>query len=478
MTPASRHPKALPYLFLTEMWERFGFYVVNGMLVLYLTHAFGFSDEKSFTILGVFMALAYISPMIGGILADRFLGFKTAIFWGGLFLITGYAFLALPWSNLFYPALATIIVGNGLFKPNISSLLGTLYKYDDPARESGFTIFYIGINIGALLAGISSGAIKDHFGWQAGFGLASGGLLIGLCTFALGVKFGDIKYKAETLVRKKFLTKPWLIFYCIIGIGIITFWLQNTMISNWVLPIFGAAILIYIITVACFQPPEQRNRLLLLIFLILSSIVFWALFLQLFSSSNLFIDRLVDKHFIWFNIPTTFFYSLEGAFVILLGPFMVWSWQTLSQNERNPSPFIKFIFATIFIGLGFAVLGASTYFSNSDHMISLWWVVASYLLITMGEMLLSPIGLSAVTTLSPPHLTGMMMGVWFVGTGFGGQFSGQLAKLSSVPKDITDAATQLPIYRSAFFDYAYLAFGVAVLLFVLQWGLRKILKEN
>jgi len=474
---SNRYPKALPFLFLTEMWERFGFYVVQGMLILYLTEAFGFSDSKSYTIQGVFTALVYIAPMAGGILADRFLGLKTAIIWGGFFLIAGYAMLALPMTSLFYPALATIIIGNGLFKPNISSLLGALYEPNDPRRDSGFTIFYVGINLGVLLAGFSSGAIKNHFGWHAGFGLASAGLIIGLITFAIGFKWGDIKYKPVALTQKKFLSKAWLILYCLIGIGFITVWLQSSLLGDWLLPIVGIVLLVYIFVLAYKQEPQYRNRLILLNFLILSSIVFWTLFLQLFSSANLFIDRLVDKQILGFHIPTTAFYATESIFVILLGPFMAWSWQALNQSARNPSPFIKFIFATAFIGLGFVVLGVSTYFTNTVNMISPWWVLLAYFMITIGEMLLSPIGLSAVTILAPPHLAGMMMGIWFVAIGFGGEFAGLIAKIASIPENVTDALIQLPIYRAAFFDYAYLAFGVAVVLFILQWGLRKLLEE-
>ena len=478
MTVARRQPRGLPYLFLTEMWERFGFYVVQGMLILYLTEAFGFSDDKSFTIQGVFTALAYIAPMIGGLLADRFLGFKTAIIWGGFFLITGYAMLALPWTSVFYPALATIIIGNGLFKPNISSLLGMLYKPDDPARDSGFTIFYVGINIGVLLAGFSSGAIKNHFGWHAGFGLASAGLILGLCIFSIGIKLNAIKYKASRLKRKKFFSPQWLFLYCVLSIGIISYWLQSSVLGNWLLPIAGIVMLFYLFILAYRQKPQYRNRLILLNFLILSSIVFWTLFLQLFMSANLFIDRLVNKDILGITIPTTAFYAIEGIFVILLGPFLAMSWQVLNQSARNPTPFIKFIIATVIIGLGFVVLGVSTYFTDSAHMVSPWWILLSYFLITIGEMLLSPIGLSAITILSPPHLMGMMMGVWFVALGFGGMFAGLLAKLSSVPENVTDVVSQLAIYRVAFFDYAYLAFGVAVVLFVLQWGLRKILRDS
>ncbi len=480
MIHTQRHPKALPFLFLTEMWERFGFYVVQGLLVLYMTKAFGFSDDESFTILGMFTALAYIAPMIGGFLADKLLGFKMAIVWGGIFLISGYAILALPWSNGFYLALATIVVGNGLFKPNISSLLGALYSPGDTSRDSGFTIFYIGINLGALLAGLSSGAIKDIFGWHAGFGLASAGLVLGLIIFAIGVKKGDIHYQPDLpLVNKHFfLRKPWLIFYCLLAIGVATFLLQSSLLGKWLLPIVGILLLFFVFKLALRQDEHYRPRLITLNILIISSIIYWMFFLQLFSSANLFIDRLVDKNVFGIPLPTTVFYSLESAFVILLGPAFAWSWQTLNQNDRNPQPFTKFILAILFAGLGFLVLAVSTFFTNSANMISPLWIVLSYLLITIGELLLSPIGLSAVTQLSPPHLTGKMMGIWFAALGFGGQFSGMLAKLSSVSATTTEAVTQLPIYRTAFFDYAAIAFGVVILLFMLQLILMPLLSKK
>jgi len=481
MTSLRRHPKALPYLFLTEMWERFGFYVVQGMLVLYMTKAFGFSDDQSYTILGVFTALAYIAPMIGGFLADAFLGFKNAILWGGIFLIAGYAMLTLPGYRDFYLALATIIVGTGLFKPNISSLLGALYSQGDSGRDSGFTIFYIGINLGVLLSGLSSGAIKNHFGWHAGFALASLGLVIALITFWVGVKWGDMKCNVlPTLLEKKalLLRKPFLFAYCILSVGVISLLLQNKVVGDWVLPIVGVFLLFFVFILAHRQEEPYRKRLFMLNFLIISSIVFWAIFWQMFFSANLFIDRLVDKTVWGWNIPTTAFYTLESIFIILLGPALAWSWHTLSESNRNPSPMLKFILAIISVGLGFAVLAFSTYFHNEANLVNPLWIVLAYFLITVGEMMLSPIGLSAVTMLSPPHLTGMMMGVWFVALGFGGLFAGMLAKLSSVSGAAQDALAQLPVYRHAFLDYTYLALGIAVILFILHMALRKMLQED
>jgi POT family proton-dependent oligopeptide transporter len=255
-------PKALRYLFLTEMWERFGFYVVQGLLVLYMTKAFGFSDSNSYTIMGVFSALAYIAPFPGGVIADRILGFKTSVIWGGIFLSAGYAMLALwtDWKYAFYMSLATIIVGNGLFKPNVSSLLGSLYSPGDPRREPGFTIFYVGINLGVLLSG-GSGFIKDHFGWHASFGLASIGLLIGLIVFFFGLKhLTSIKnspYQTSTPARG--ITKVCIFLGCLITISLISLLLQNQLLAKWLLPIAGIVLLIFLVITAMRQPPTDRT---------------------------------------------------------------------------------------------------------------------------------------------------------------------------------------------------------------------------
>lgn len=478
--PNKKHPKALTYLFLTELWERYGFYIVQGMLVLYLTKALGFPDDDSYTISGLFTALAYISPMFGGFIADRFLGFEVTILWGGIFLIVGYALLAFLSLDGFYFALATIIIGTGLFKPNISSLLGALYKPDDPGRDSGFTFFYIGINVGIFLAGLSSGFIKDYFGWKASFGFASIGLIISLITFFMGLKNGSIRTAIDRKIsppRSIFLSAYFLIFYCIIANLILGFLLKSSILGNWLLPAVGVCLVVFMFTlVTRLKDNEERKKLIMLNVLIISSVVFWALFWQMFFSVNLFIDRLVDRRVFGIELPTTVFYTLESIFIILFGPALAWSWQTLNENERNPSPMMKFILAIVIIGLGFFVLAICTHFYNASYLVNPLWIVLAYFLITTGEMLLSPIGLSAVTTLSPPHLTGMMMGIWFAALGFGGQFAGVLAKLSSVEGSAQDALVQLPIYGHAFMQYAYLAFGVAIVLFFMHIALKRLLR--
>ncbi len=498
MTTDRKHPKALPFLFLTEMWERFGFYVVQGMLVLYMTKPLGMSDDASYTIMGVFSALAYISPFIGGSIADRLLGFKTSIIWGGIFLSAGYAMLATPWSfntisvpigsytltlaasQFLYISLATIIVGNGLFKPNISSLLGTLYEPGDPNRESGFTLFYIGINLGVLLAGLTSGYIKDHFGWHAGFGLASLGLIIGIITFSISIKkLAELKNNPmDALPEMSFFGRAMIILGCLLMIVLLSVLLQNKFFSTWLLPIAGVFLLFFLFILTSKQEPDVRKRLLTLISLIVSSIIFWMIFLQIFLSTNLFIERLVQRDWSGIHIPTTVFYASEAVFVMLLGPIFAWTWHALSIANKNPSAFSKFIIAMVFAGLAYVVLVMGTYFKNAEGLINPLWILLSYLSVTIGEMLLSPIGLSAVTTLAPRHLIGMMMGIWMVALGFGGGFAGWLAKLANIPDGIKNLDTWMLIYRQAFTDYALIAFGVAILLLVIRLFFKKFFESE
>ncbi|TAK73718.1 MAG: MFS transporter [Gammaproteobacteria bacterium] len=467
------HPKALPFLFFTEMWERFGFYVVQGLLVLYLTKHFNFSDEASDTISGVFAGLVYISPFIGGFLADRILGFKTAVFWGGFFLILGYALLAFSSSQLLiYPALGTIIVGNGMFKPNISSLLGTQYANDEFRRDAGFTLFYIGINLGAILSGFS-GYIRNAFGWQVTFGLASMGIILGLMIFYSGLRYIKDTQKLPPVSRSFSYQLP---LYCLLVIIGLNFLLRIESLANWLLPIAGVVLLVFLVVLTLQQTPEYRKCLLVLNTLIVSSIIFWALFLQLFISANLFVDRLVDKTLFGIPLTTTIFYASESVFILLLGPLFAWSWNVLGRYQKNPSPINKFVLGIFMAGLGFVVLSASTLFPNSQGLISPLWVFLAYFFLTIGELLISPIGLSAVTLLAPSQLVGMMMGIWFAATGFGGLLAGMIAKMAAVPETVTTTAGKLAIYQNAFLNFAYLAFIVAIILFFVQVGLKKLLR--
>lgn len=476
MPNSRKQPRALPIMFLTEMWERFGFYVVQGLLVLYTTQYFGYSDDKSYSTLGAFTALAYISPIVGGYLADRLLGFVTSVIWGGLILILGYALLAIPSGGTFlYPGLATIVIGTGMFKPSISSLLGAQYKTDDPRRDSGFTIFYIGINSGAFLAGISSGYIKDAFGWHVSFFLASVGLIIGLATFVFGLKtIHHVRQHPPLSGRNIFR----LFFYGLLAIIGISLLLQVNALADYVLPGFGLALIAYLAMLTMQQNAAYRKHMAMLNILIISSIVYWMMYFQMFFASNLYVERLVDKTIFGIQLSTTVFYASESIFIILLGPIMAWSWFVLGRRKQNPSTINKFIWGILLAGLGMLVLSVSTQYPNEQGLVYPGFIFFAYLLITIGELLLSPIGLSAVTILAPSHLVGFMMGVWFVAIGFGGVFAGAIAKLASVPESAVTTAQKLEIYHHAFLDYAYIAFFVTIVLVFSQLLVKQAIRKR
>lgn len=469
-----KQPKGLPILFLTEMWERFGFYIVQGLLILYMTSAFKFSDSKGFSILGAFTALLYITPVLGGLIGDRILGFCNNIIIGSLFFIGGYALLMTSHEQLFYVALAIIVVGNGFFKPSISTLLGSLYEKDDPRREGGFTIFYMGINLGVLLATTTVGFIKEKFGWHAAFGAASIGLTIALITFLYGLKYlnqyGGLPKRSVNFSRMKQ--------YSNIAIGIllvaIIAWLliQHALLANWIL-FGGSAVLgFYLILEAFRREQMERNKFLALIVLIVTAIIFWAIFFQLFFSTNLFIDREVNRNLFGIQIPTVMFLGLEAFFIFLLGPIFAYLWYRLNKMQLNISISLKFALATLIIGIAFLwlVLGIKV---SGTHLVNPIWIVLSYLFITIGELLLSPIGLSMVTTLAPKNLIGMMMGVWFVALGLGGKLAGVIAKIASIPAGVTNHQLMLNYYANAFSKYAILGVGVGILILMLTPFLRK-----
>lgn len=466
-----RHqPKGLPFLFFTEMWERFGFYIVQGLLVLYMTQYFGFSDSYSYTILGLFTGLVYISPLAGGFIASHFLGLKRSVICGGIILILGYALLALPFTSLLlYPALSIIIIGNGLFKPNVSSLVGAQYAPHDKHRHPGFTIFYVGIYLGVFLAGISSGYIKDLLGWRVSFAFASIGLIIGLFIFCYGLKsIQDTHIKLPLSLK----LKSQLSLYGLLTIVLVDVLLNMHWLANVLLPCAGIALLAYLAITTRRQDDAHRKNMFVLAILIISSTIFWMLFFQIFNSANLFIDRLVDKSLFGIHLTTTVFYAVQSIFVILLGPAFAWLWHVLNERNFNPSPMSKFAVAIFCAGLAFLILSTSTLFLDNADLINPFWVFFAYLLITIGELLLSPIGLSAVTTLAPPHLTHIMMGAWFVATGFGGMLAGWIAKLSNVPENVHSTNQKLVIYQDAFFAYACMAFVTVVILLLTRYAIK------
>lgn len=483
----SRQPAALTVLFLAEMWERFGFYIVQGMLVLYLTQAFGWSDDKSYTLSGGFTAFVYISPIIGGYIADKILGFKSAILLGGVLLAVGYGLLALATRGeiFLYDALAVIIIGNGFFKPNIGSLLGTFYHAKDPRREAGFTLFYMGINLGTMFSTLSAGFVKDALGWAAGFGMASIGLVFGIISFLLGIKHLAGYGLAPVNIQRTSKLEVWLhsktavAAGIILGVPVLTLFLHKGGMATILLAAFAVILLILLFVFVYKQPTLQaRRQMLALIFLTLIAVIFWAIFFQIFFSVNLFVERNIDRTFFGYSIPTVAFISFEAIFIVLLSPFLARFWIYCASINRNPSIPVKFFLSFLCMGTAFSILALSTHFQHADSLISPFWIPLAYLFITIGELLLSPIGLSAVTLLAAPRLVGMMMGVWLIAIGYGGKLAGVIAGFSSIPEGIKNKLLESQYYGDAFLKYAVISFIAAVVIFLFVPRLRQLIGDE
>ena len=480
------HPRALFILFFTEMWERFSFYGMKALLIFYLTKYYFFSDEAGNLLVGSYAALVYAMPVVGGFIADRYLGFRKAIVFGGILLVLGHLGMAYEGNattktltgeivrddfalQIFYLSLAFIVMGVGFLKANISSLVGELYAEGDKRRDSGFTIFYMGINLGSFLATLVCVWLGEIYGWSYGFGAAGIGMLIGLLTFVSGKKLLLGKGESnlpEFLEKKTFgIKNEWLIYGgSVLSITIVWQMVQSHSVVQNLLIIAGGISFIYITYYAITQLDKiARERLIALTILIIFTIVFWALFEQAYTSLNLFADRILDRG----TIPAGNFLSLNALFIVLFAPVFAWLWVKL--GKYNPNTAIKFSIALLFVGLGFGALVLGIHVSGMGK-VAVFWLVLTYFLHTCAELCLSPVGLSAVTKLSPVKIVGFMMGVWFLATAGSEFIASILANIASV--DTTNGeASDLNIAKQSYlklFEYLFytgLGFGVLLLLF-------------
>lgn len=453
------HPIALYVLFMTELWERFSFYGMRALLVLFMTAqlvdgGFGWDDGKAYTIYGAYGSLVYATPLIGGALADRILGYRNAIILGGLIMALGHFTLGLePFfgeenaHTVFYAALAMLIIGNGFFKPNISSLVGKLYPEGDPRRDGAFTIFYMGINIGAMIAPLACGYLGETWGWHYGFGAAGIGMAFGLVVFLLTQHLvGDHGFPPGDDTPAFARPAVWATWAGgFVAIPVFMYIIQlNELVGDWfeqlagtgdvlgtALTVVGVATLIYLLVMAFTQEAaEQRDRLLVVIVLLFASMTFWAFFEQAGSSINLFTDRNVNRSIFGFEAPTSWGQAINPLFIILLAtPFSI-LWSTLARRDADPTPGVKFALGLIQLGLGFVVLWASQFFADSAGKVPLIFLLVGYLLHTTGELCLSPVGLSMVTKLSPAKAVGFVMGAWFLATSFSHYIAGAIATLT------------------------------------------------
>ncbi len=476
-----KQPSALKFLFLTELWERYGLYITQGLLILYMTQHLAFTDAHAYAVLGAFSAFVYMSPLLGGYLANNVLGYRRAVMFGAILLSMGYLTLGISVTAL-YMGLSLVILGNGLLKPNISSFLGDFYEPHDVRREAGFTLFYVGINIGSTLGLMSGGVIAQKWGWHVSFLFAGTGLLIALGTFVAGWA----KYQGHGLpvaiepsasrLRKYLLSPIALLIYLVVLAAIFTSILGSPRASHTILNVFGVLVLIFLIFRSSQLKPRWRYRMLGLMSLIAASIVFWALWYQMIFSMSLLTERLVDRRMFGHTFPAPFYASIEGLYILSLGPFVAKMWQRLAKTRFNLSVPTKFAGGVLMIACAMLFMFLSLKLTPVGELMSPAILLVFYFFFFVGEMMVSPIGLSVVTELAHPKMVGMMMGVWFLGMGYGSDFAGIIAKQASIPKNMTNLVQIGQIYMKAFLEYAVAGIIVAGILFLLVPPLKKLMK--
>lgn len=473
----TKQPAGLKILFFTELWERYGFYTIQNLLVLYLSKVFLFSDDRAYSLFGAFGAMIYATPVIGGYLADRYIGFRHAVFLGGILFILGYAGLALlDHTRWFYASLALLICGNGFFKSTVSSLLGELYAVNDIRRDSGFTIFYMGINIGSFAAGIVAAIIAVSIGWQAAFGVAAVGMIVGMATFAWG------QHLLENKGRAPQRTNPLFIYLgALASVAIICWLLQFPNVVRWGLLFFSIGTLIYILVQMVELDKLHYRKMVVLLILLVFSIIFWTLYYQVFLSITLFIERIVDRGtpmlghlFAGGKIPTPMFQAIAPFIIIIGSPLLGMLWLALGKRKLNPSAPIKFGIGLLLMGIGFFIL--STGIAVSPTLVPIYWVVIALTVQTLGELALSPIGLSMITSLSPPKMVGMMMGVWFMSLAAATAFAGRIAEITAVDPHITDPAQMAQSYGHAFLLFGFWGVVFAIVLISMSPWLNRFAK--
>ncbi|MBS4042608.1 MAG: peptide MFS transporter [Chitinophagaceae bacterium] len=471
-----KQPKALYLLFFTEMWERFSFYGMKALLLAYMVTQIKFDEPKAYAILGSYAALVYTMPMFGGMIADKFLGYRKAIVFGGIIMSVGHFVLAIPQEWSFFYGMAFIICGNGFFKPNISSLVGTLYEENDVRRDSGFSLFYMGINIGAALGGLLCGYVGQKINWHYGFGLAGIFMILGLVVFVLGKNILQDKGlpPSEEVLKKPILsfikTEHFIYLATLLLVPAVVFLFNQYSIMDYIMFGLGFLSFIYILWIGFKLDLESRNKLFAALVMIVFSVLFWAFYEQNSGSLNLFAMRNVNMTINGAELPALAINNfLPPGWVIILSIVFAWLWPWLNQKGKEPSTPLKFSLSFILMGIGFFVFYLACNNNIQTGLIPLWTFVLGYFFIIAGELCLSPIGLSMITKLSPTKIVGLMMGIWFFASAIGEFMAGKIGALMSVPEAVqNNSVASMPYYSSILSNIALgcLAVGVTLFLFV------------
>lgn len=477
-----KYPKQLWYLFFSEMWERFCFYGMRGMLTVFMVSQLMMKDDAANLQYGATQAFVYAFTFIGGLFADKILGFRKSLFWGGILMIVGSCILAFNPHQFFFLGLSFSIIGTGFFKPNISTMVGTLYKTNDSRRDAGFSLFYSGINVGALLGGYACITIAKNYSWNLAFGLAAIVMTISLLTFiftqrSLGPIGLSPLHEMTNLKKKK-----WYEYAVYIGslllIPIIMTMVAKTEYTDYFMYTIGPCTLIYLFYEMTKFSKEERKKLVAALVFILFSILFWAFFEQSGGSLSLFAAGNLTDTVLGVKLdPNGVNNAANSLFVIIFAPLLGLLWVWMSNKKAEPNTVVKFGLGFLFLALAFYVFYATRFFANEQGITSLDVFTLAYFIITFGELCLSPIGLSIMTKLSPKPLQGVMMGMWFLASAYGQYVAGILGAGMSVTSDNATLTEKLIAYTDGYKQLAIYALVAGLIMIAIAPFVKKLMQD-
>jgi proton-dependent oligopeptide transporter, POT family len=533
------HPRGLATLFFTEMWERFSYYGMRAILFLFMTAAvfdggMGMDERMAGAIYGLYTSMVYLLALPGGWVADNLWGQRKAVFIGGIFITMGHFSLAAPLVGIpemesFYLGLFFIVIGTGLLKPNVSTMVADLYPEGGARRDAGFSIFYMGINIGAFFGPLVCGYLGEDINWHLGFSAAGVGMVFGLIQYKMGYKLlgtaGDLKTEdSPHLISRKsrnfylitaFVAGLVLVFSIItitgvinvtlpvvanwVGVGIVLltvlFFVYLTLGNIWILATLAVALIAYVITmntnpdnaaqisvgiavlffiavnmiklaVKTEAVSMEKRRVMVIFWLFLLAAMFWAGFEQAGSSMNTFAKDLTDREIFGWNMPASWLQSINPVFIILFAPVFGWLWTWLARRKANPSIPLKFSLGLLGLAGGFFVLAWGAANASNENLVAPSWLVVTYFLHTVGELMLSPVGLSSVTKLAPKGRVGQMMGIWFIASALGNLFAGLVAgELEDLPHNVL------------FWNLAIVIGGMGIVTMLISPGIKKLMGD-
>jgi proton-dependent oligopeptide transporter, POT family len=480
------HPRGLSTLFFTEMWERFSYYGMRALLILFMTAplaagGLGFDTATAGAIYGLYTSMVYMTTLPGGWVADRLIGQRRAVLYGGIIIAAGHFCMAFSSLLTFYVGLFLIVIGTGLLKGNVSVIVGQLYAKEDTRRDAGFSIFYMGINLGAFIAPLVCGYLGQRVSWHTGFAAAGVGMTIGVIQYVLGGRHlgeaGLHPAPAESPAAAARLRRNTALVAGVLAALVVAFvaGASTGALSITPLQVADAAGVGLLAVVVLFfgwlftssnWTPDERKKLYVIGVLFLAAALFWSVFEQAGSTLNLFADRNTATVMLGWAFPSSWFQSLNSLFLIIFAPIFAVLWIRLGQRRTEPSSPAKFALGLLLVGAGFAILIWAARMAEQGVLVSPMWLTATYLLHTWGELCLSPVGLSAMTKLAPARIAGLMMGVWFLATSVGNFIGGRVSSFYE--------SFALPTLFGA---VGLFAIGAGVLLFLFVRPIKKLMGE-